>query len=136
MTTKQQEREALTKIRKIVEALGEDSYVGTAFKGVFAIAEQNIDMDAAFSLGEEVEIAQRDARDAKAKFKTTQEAYDSLSASYKQLGQTYDALLEKHSATLYDLTSAVKERDDALAKNAEIIILKAKLYDLMTSGAA
>jgi hypothetical protein len=30
MTTKQQEREALAKIRKIVESLGENSYVGTA----------------------------------------------------------------------------------------------------------
>ncbi len=35
-------------------------------------------MDAAFSLEEEVEIAQRDARDAKAKFTKTQEAYDTL----------------------------------------------------------
>lgn len=33
MTTKQQEREALEKIRKIVSALGEGSYIGTAFEG-------------------------------------------------------------------------------------------------------
>lgn len=38
MTTKEQERKALEKIRKIVEELGENSYVGTAFEGCFEIA--------------------------------------------------------------------------------------------------
>ena len=32
--TKDQERKALEKIRKIVEELGEDSYIGMAFEGV------------------------------------------------------------------------------------------------------
>lgn len=32
MTTKGQEREALEKIRAIVEALGQDSYIGTALE--------------------------------------------------------------------------------------------------------
>ena len=33
MTTKDQERKALAQIRKIVESLGENSYVATAFEG-------------------------------------------------------------------------------------------------------
>lgn len=50
MTTKEQERKALEKIRKIVEELGENSYVGTAFEGCFRDAEDNIEDDAAYSM--------------------------------------------------------------------------------------
>lgn len=35
MTMKEQERKALEKIKKIVEDLGEQSYIGTAFAGCF-----------------------------------------------------------------------------------------------------
>lgn len=43
--TKQQERAALEKIRKIVEELGPDSYIATAFDGCFKDAEANIEND-------------------------------------------------------------------------------------------
>jgi len=65
MATKQQERDALNKIRQITEALGRDSYVGTAFKGVFEIAELNIEYDAALSLAEELESARAERKAAK-----------------------------------------------------------------------
>lgn len=42
MTTKEQERQAIEKIRKIVEGLGENSYVGFAMEGVLELAEDNI----------------------------------------------------------------------------------------------
>lgn len=59
MTTKEQERKALEKIRKIVEELGENSYVGTAFEGCFEIAEENIDNDFACSMKQRAESAQK-----------------------------------------------------------------------------
>lgn len=59
MTTKEQERQAIVKIRKIVEGLGENSYVGTAMEGVLEVAEQNIEYDAAFSLKGEAEAAEK-----------------------------------------------------------------------------
>lgn len=65
MTTKQQEREALEKIRKIVSVLGENSYIETAFKGIFDIAEQNIEFDAAFSLADELADAKEEMKAAK-----------------------------------------------------------------------
>jgi hypothetical protein len=65
MTTKQQERDALAKIRKIVEALGEDSYIGTAFKGCFENAETNIEWDAAFSIADELAAAKEETAAAK-----------------------------------------------------------------------
>lgn len=45
LATKEQERKALEKIKEIVAGLGDDSYVGTALKGCFEIAEQNIEND-------------------------------------------------------------------------------------------
>lgn len=45
ISTKQQERDALKKIRTIVENLGADSYIGKAFEGCFEIAESNIEND-------------------------------------------------------------------------------------------
>lgn len=54
MTTKEQERKALEKIKKIVAELGPDSYVGTAFEGCFEDAETNIENDFAFSMAQRV----------------------------------------------------------------------------------
>lgn len=63
MTTKEQERQAIAKIRRIVEGLGENSYVGTAMEGVLEVAEKNIDYDAAFSLKGEVEVSVKRQRE-------------------------------------------------------------------------
>lgn len=57
MTTKDQERKAVEKIRKIVEELGENSYVGFAMEGVLELAEDNIREDAAYSMKKSAEIA-------------------------------------------------------------------------------
>lgn len=48
--TKEQERKALARIKKIVEELGEDSYIGMAFDGCFELAEENIENDFACSM--------------------------------------------------------------------------------------
>lgn len=64
MTTKEQERQAIAKIRRIVEGLGENSYVGTAMEGVLEVAEQNIEYDAAFSLKGEAEVSEKRKREA------------------------------------------------------------------------
>lgn len=58
MTTKNQEREALAKIRKIVEGLGADSYIGAAFEGCFEVAETNIENDWACSMKQRAESAE------------------------------------------------------------------------------
>lgn len=57
MTTKDQERKAVEKIRKIVEELGENSYVGFAMDGVLELAEDNIREDTAYSMKKSAEIA-------------------------------------------------------------------------------
>ena len=60
MTTKDQERKALEKIRKIVEELGENSYIGTAFEGCFEIAEENIENDFACSMKQRLETSEKE----------------------------------------------------------------------------
>lgn len=58
--TKAQERETLEKIKAMVAELGPQSYLATAFEGVFEDAEQNIEDDAAYSMKARLEIqAQR-----------------------------------------------------------------------------
>lgn len=56
MTTKDQERQAIEKIRKIVEGLGENSYVGFAMDGILELAEDNIREDTAYSMKERAEM--------------------------------------------------------------------------------
>lgn len=58
MTTKEQERNALAKIMKIVADLGEGSYIATAFEGCFEIARENIDNDWACSMKQKAESAE------------------------------------------------------------------------------
>lgn len=55
MTTKQQERDALEKIEKILKSIDPDGYVNTAFAGCIEDARRNIDEDAAYSAAENVE---------------------------------------------------------------------------------
>lgn len=61
MTTKEQERKALEQIKKIVEGLGADSYLATAFEGCFEDAADNIEQDAAYSMKSRLEFAERKA---------------------------------------------------------------------------
>ena len=56
MTTKEQERKALEKIKKIVVDLGPDSYVAIAFSGCFEDAEKNINNDFACSMQNRYEV--------------------------------------------------------------------------------
>jgi len=61
MTSKEQERQAIEKIKKIVGGMGENSYLATAMEGVLEIAEENIEYDAAFSLKGRTEVAEESA---------------------------------------------------------------------------
>lgn len=60
--TKAQERETLEKIKAMVEELGPQSYLKTAFEGVFEDADQNIEFDAAFSMKERADSAEEKLR--------------------------------------------------------------------------
>ena len=73
-TTKEQERKALEKIRKIVSDLGENSYLSMAFDGCFDIAESNIDNDFGDSPRENLAYAEKQIKDLEAKIEHLSEA--------------------------------------------------------------
>lgn len=63
IATKDQERKAIEEIRKIVDNLGENSYVGAAMEGVLELAEDNIENDFIQSMKESVETAEKRAHE-------------------------------------------------------------------------
>lgn len=69
LASKQQERDTLETIKKLVEDLGPDSYLATAFSGCFEIAEWNIDCDGADSMASKAMFATEQAKEHKAQAK-------------------------------------------------------------------
>lgn len=102
---KEQERAALKQIRKIVDSLGEGSYVATAFKGCFEDAEKNIEADFAY-------ISMKDR-------------WESADKMRKKLTAKNAELLKRVEETEKTANSKVE------ALQNEVIRLKAKLYDMM-----
>lgn len=96
MTTKEQERQAIQKIRKIVESMGENSYLATAMEGVLEMAEENIEYDAAFSLKGKAEIAEKEASDLKKENeelrKTLKEKKESVDRWESKCNEAYSEL--------------------------------------------
>lgn len=155
--TKEQEREALKKIRKIVEELGSDSYIATAFAGCFEIAESNIENDFADSMKDRWLSADRKLNEANG---TIEELRDKLAESEKDYEAAHTAAHQvadekdaEIAALKNELTNAIETgkhngrmceeaRSDiaeyqrrAEEAEAEVIRLKAKLYDYIVAGA-
>lgn len=112
MTTKGQEREALEKIRAIVEALGQDSYIGTALEGCLEIAEENIENDFACSMKQRVEASVVENSRLKEKIA---ELESKLAESEKDYEVAHEAALlmaEEKNAEIARLQSMVISPDD------------------------
>lgn len=145
MATKQEERSALAEIQRIVERLGPDSYIGMAFEGCWEIASSNIENDFADSMKCRYESAREDAAHYHS-------ACVDLTARVDELNRALDGAEEENAALRSEIGSVREERDsireancvlrDALngaeslsrEMDAEIVRLKAKLYDYMVEG--
>jgi hypothetical protein len=92
MTTKDQERQAIEKIRKIVEGLGENSYVGFAMEGVLELAEDNIREDTACSMKKRAEIAWERADKAEKENKDLKKEVEDLKKTVEKRGATISEL--------------------------------------------
>ena len=143
MTTKEQERKALEQIKKIVEGLGENSYIGTAFEGCFEIAEDNIKNDFACSMKQAKEMAEKQFIDAKDIIKCREQELADREKEVRELRDSLEhqtdytkELLERLRSTEEAGSKIVDERPALSIKckeqEEEIIRLKAKLYDLIT----
>ena len=138
MATKEQERKALARIRKIVAELGEDSYLATAFDGAWEIAEENIENDFANSTKFYVDkyngtdsravAAENKIRELTAELEFQKGEAEFHKKAYVEKNKDYNVACEK-------IEELVKARQDAEerveALELETMKLKAKLYDLM-----
>lgn len=149
MVTKEQERKALEQIKKIVDSLGADSYIATAFDGCFEDAQENIENDFAVSNRQRWQSAEHRAigleKDVTALQEQLKELSERMDRMRKQISDKEllvsqaneeNAGLKAQIADLLDRESElVSLRDDAECRaevaEAEIIRLKAKLYDLI-----
>jgi len=145
MTTKEQERKALEQIRKIVESLGENSYVGTAFAGCFEDAEENIENDFAMSMKDRYEAAEKKIDEYKQVRDELVEENKDLEKRAKNAEELFNGKVEQASK-YYE--SWKKAEDKAVeywnkfrmqeAKNEDlqmqIIQLKARLFDMMEAA--
>ena len=112
MTTKDQEREALAKIREIVDGLGPDSYIGTALEGCLEIAEENIENDFACSMKQRVEASVVENSRLKEKIA---ELEGKLAESEKDHEASHEAALlmaEEKNAEIARLQAMVLSPDD------------------------
>lgn len=143
MTTKEQERKALAQIRKIVEGLGENSHIGTAFEGCFEIAEENIENDFACSMKERREAAEAAEDSLREKVAQLQKTIAEDNAVIERNAKYIDELEERNNdllrrlrqteeTAMENLESLTSYQTKASQQEEEIIRLKAKLYDLIT----
>lgn len=90
--TKEMERKALEKIRKIVAGLGECSYIGMAFEGCFEIAEENIENDFGCSMQQRAEEAEERAKKAEERADYFREVANSMSEKLEEAEEAANRL--------------------------------------------
>lgn len=142
IATKDQERTALAKIRKMVEGLGPQSYLATAFEGCFQDAEENIENDFALSMAQRAADAAERAKDyadrADAYKKQAEDAAaenSRLKAENESVWRKLDeakkaqSIAEHKAAENAENFASASVAVDRLA--SEVTRLKAKLYDYM-----
>lgn len=139
LTTKDQERAALDRIRKIVAELGPDSYIGTAFTGVWEIAESNIDNDFGDSARERWESAREEAEKQKACANEAEQRAEKAQRDASIYLEGFGAVSAERDSLIQRFSEIEKENDDLAgqlrAAEHEILVLKARLYDYMIQSA-
>lgn len=108
MTTKEQELKALAQIKKIVEVLGEDSYIGMAFEGCFEIAEENIQNDWGCSMKERAESAERNLVLERNRIMTLQKEIEAREKEIEELQEDCKALNDRINSLREDKFRAQK----------------------------
>lgn len=147
ISTKDQEREALNQIKEIVAGLGEGSYVAAAFEGCFEIAEDNIGNDFARSMKQIADSAREDletvykenrklerkVQDQAKVLNEFNEERERLNKENKAANERINDLIEEQNYILSESAENARKynmaEEDNKALRAEIIQLKAKLYD-------
>lgn len=110
--TKDQEREALEKIKAILDTLGPDSYVGTAFEGCLEIAEGNIENDFSCSMKQRVEAVVVENSRLKEKVKELEEKLAESKKNYEGIRSFSREVVAEKDAEISHLKALVLSDDD------------------------
>ena len=133
--TKDEEFKALEKMRKIVEGLGEDSYIGTAFEGCFEVAEDNIRNDFLCSMRQRWLSAEKETEKFSQELKERDNQIEQLKKEINGLESDREALTKKCESLSDNNTKLWNQYRECQEKvepaEMEIMQLKAKLYDLI-----
>ena len=116
--TKQQERDTLAVIRKMVEELGPQSYLATAFEGCWADAESNIENDFADSMkarwlhaDAQLNAANGTIEELRERLSESEKDYEAAHAAAHAISDQKDAeiaALRERVLTPDDLTDAIQ----------------------------
>lgn len=118
--TKEQERKALARIKKIVEELGEDSYIGMAFEGCFEVAEENIENDFACSMKQRAEHAEMEAGKYKKMHEDTAADFEAAEATIAGLEQKILSTAEGGAILYHYQTEAARLADESAQRIVEL----------------
>ena len=141
--TKDQEREVLQKIKKLIDSTGSDSYISAAFEGCIDLANDNIDNDWCMSFKDAAETAHANEMKAEAIAQERAEQITYLEDKVECQDIVIKQLEEKNTilnTRIEDIAAEkIRALEDAIAKQkevdqlkSEIITLKAKLCDLIS----
>ncbi len=149
VATKQQERDTLEKIMKMVAQLGPNTYLAAAFDGCFELATENIENDWACSMADRARRAEKRAEELEEKLIESEKDCEAAHAAAHEISAQKDAEIAGLKAQLAQMqetarwngqrcdeeaTAAGEATRRAEAAEAEVIRLKAKLYDLMVAA--
>lgn len=126
MPSKQQERNALTEIQEIVNVLGPDSYLATAFAGVFNYAKTNIENDFTWGPVEELMIERESHRKTQVLYEGQKEIADRITSS---LSDAQEALIERNKAYDQERARARELEEQCHTYNMELAEASAVLED-------
>lgn len=158
--TKDAEREQLRKIAELIDETEPGSYIRMSFSGIIAMCEQNIAEDACNNMPDRLEIREKRIAELEAQLRNKDSEcgnkilkleyeIDTLDAETEKLmGQIADRdlLIESKDRQIADLRKQAEEweqnshdagdlyaelEQECAEKDAEIIRLKAEIYDLM-----
>ncbi len=115
IATKQQERDTLAAIRKMVEELGPQSYLATAFDGCFEDAENNIENDFADSMKTRWLHADAQLNAAKGTIEELEAHERSMKETIDRLQQQRDAA-EARQVTETDLVHLIRLAEEDLTE--------------------
>ena len=116
--TKEQERETLEKIKAMVEELGPQSYLKTAFTGVYEVAEMNIEEDAAYSFPGRISLLEEQLREMGSKYNAAHSDAEVLRSQLDHAQEQVDALKGRQlpawlQSAAYGLVVEARRRPEA-----------------------